>query len=358
MPQRLVACQGSIQLVTAVAVLRQRDREAIGGDGAGCDEHLLITELLAPAEQEKAFVDALGTMAGALRRWKSVTYAQNAAADAQFDDVAEVYVVREWQRSNMALLRAFPKASKICFGDSIGIYLAPTYMAPNLGWLARLAAYMRTRGRAQKAAPADCYYLTLPGAFDPVPSRNVRQTDVALLREAFGDLRPLLPQPLLAELRRRLDRRRLVVLVGSNFSEQGVMSIDAEIAAYTEYLKQLRVDRESLLLLKPHPRDRMQKVLALETALGRSFPHIFTLTDPFAAYLPLETLLLELRAQSAAAPGVQLLTFSSACLAPKYVLDIQPHIGFGEELVNRHFGRPFVRPRVLHERQLLSACAP
>lgn len=349
MARRIVACQGSIQLVAAVAVLRQRDRDA----GAHWDDHLLITGLHAPVGQEQAFASALERMAGALHRWTSVVHLAD-PAEARFEDVREVYAVREWQRSNEALLGAFPAATKICFGDSIGIYLAPTFMAPRQGWLRRIAGRLRQRAAP---APADCYYLVLPTAFDPVPSRDIRQTDIALLRQAIADLKPLLPPPLLADLRRRLGRRRLVVLVGSNFSEQGVMSAEAEVAAYAEYLEQQALDSDALLLLKPHPRDRMEKLLILEAALRQSFPHIFTLTDAFAAYLPLETLLLELRPPQAGS-GVDLCTFSSACLASKYVLDILPRIGFGERLVRRHFRKPFVEARLRHERQLQSACLP
>ena len=67
MPQRLVACQGPIQLVTAVTVLRQRDRARADGLAAVWQDHLAILELAVPSGQERALVDALTGMARALR---------------------------------------------------------------------------------------------------------------------------------------------------------------------------------------------------------------------------------------------------------------------------------------------------
>lgn len=362
MAQRIVACQGPIQLVTAIAVLRQRDREQ--ARAVDWDDYLAITELAAPQGQQEAFVGALRTMAGALRPWKAIMHLpQLRLLDMRslaLDDVREVYVVRHWQRSNQALLGAFPSATKICFGDSIGIYLAPTYMAPTARLVDRIGGFLRSLvvddAGISGGPSADCYYLALPGAFDPVPSNDVKATDIALLRQAVEELRPLLPRTLLADLRRHLDGRRLVILVGSNFSEQGVMSQEAEIAAYSEYLAAQRFDRNSLLLLKPHPRDRMEKVRYLESALERIFPHVVTLTDVAGFYLPLETLVLEIRSDQEQAAGIEVCTFSSACLASQYILGLRPRIGFGAQLVRKYFSRPFVAPRLHHEHQLSAAC--
>lgn len=356
MPQRIVACQGPIQLVTAVAVLRQRDRDLPGARNAGWDDHLIIMELAAPAGQEESFVKALERMAEALRPWKSVSYMRQPQGLERFGDVGEVFVVREWQAGNQALLAAFPRAVKVCFGDSIGIYLAPTYMAPTPRLLRRIAAVLRREAAPRPAANADCYYLALPDAFDPVPSRRVEKTDTSLLRGAIEDLAPLVPSGLLADLRERLGRRKLVMIVTSNFSEQGVMSPEAEVDAYMEFIEAQGLGREALVLLKPHPRDRREKASRIEAALKQRFDHVFTLSDALASYLPLEALVLEIRPAGESHLGVEICTFSSACLAARHLLGIQPRIGFGARAVARHFERSYVLPRQRHERQLHKAC--
>jgi len=205
-------------------------------------------------------------------------------------------------------------------------------------------------------ASADCYYLTLPEAFDAVPSRNVKVTEIGMLKNVVQDLRLLLPKFLLIELRQQMRGRRLVVLVGSNFSEQGIMSQDAEVAAYVEYLKIQSIGLDSLVILKPHPRDRRDKVAKLEVALGNIFQRVITLTDAVGFYLPLEALLLEILSNDDESLGMDICTFSSACLAAKYILGIQPRIGFGSDLVKKYFNGRFVDARLRHERQLSKAC--
>ena len=361
MAQRLIACQGPIQLVTAVAVLRQRDRERSDAREDAWQDHLAILELAAPSAQEKVLVDALTRMARALRRWRSVVHVTDAELEAlrpeslrALDDVRELYVVREWQRGNEVLLGLFRDAQKICFGDSIGIYLAPSYMAPAPGFARGVMRFLRSSLRSGRRA--DRYYLALPRAFDRAPSRNVTLTDLALLREALDDLRPLLPGGIVAEIRRRAAGAALTVLVGSNFSEQGAMSMEAEISAYLDYLREHAPAGHSLVVLKPHPRDRREKTAALEGALRGLFADVLTLSDEAGLYLPLEALLLELRSGEPRPSEVVLCTFSSACLAPRHLLGLAPRIGFGERLVRSHFYKPYVPSRLRHEAQLVSAC--
>jgi len=145
-------------------------------------------------------------------------------------------------------------------------------------------------------------------------------------------------------------------LVDSNFSEQGLMTPRAEISAYVEYLSEQNLDSNSLVLLKPHPRDRVEKLRDLEIALSRIFQNVFTLSDDIGFFLPLEALLMNIRSLGSIDRKIDVCTFSSACLASKYILDITPRIGFGERLVRRHFKAPFVEARLNHEKQLLEAC--
>lgn len=383
MSRRIVACQGPIQLVTAVAVLRQRDQETgQRGLNAHWDDHLAIMELASPEGQRPAFVTALARMANTLRKWHSIidmcdaNPSQFRRSDSplglalRLDDtsaagVDEVFVVREWQTGNQALLRSFPEATKICFGDSIGIYLPPVHMAPREPLARRAARYMRSlatlRARKGPAAEparvsADCYYLTLPEAFGQPPSTDVRTTEIAHIWKVLDDLRPLLPKVLVEELYDRMNGGRVTVLMTSNFSEQGLMSPKAELAAYVAYLADQRLDTDSLLLIKPHPRDRVDKVSALAQILGRRFRSVYTLTDELGFYLPLEVLLMEIQSSAERHAGMDVCTFSSACLASQHVLGIIPRLGFGERIVGRHFRKQFVAPRQHHERELRAAC--
>jgi hypothetical protein len=134
------------------------------------------------------------------------------------------------------------------------------------------------------------------------------------------------------------------------------MTPDAEVSAYIEYLLDQGLDPDSLVLLKPHPRDRVEKLKKLEIALAGIFGSVFTLSDDFGFFLPLEALLIDLSSTGAMDHNIDVLTFSSACLASEHILHLSPRIGFGARLVKKYFNAPFVEARLEHERQLLAAC--
>ncbi len=52
--------------------------------------------------------------------------------------------------------------------------------------------------------------------------------------------------------------------------------------------------------------------------------------------------------------GFDLVTFSTACLAPKLLFDVNPVIGFGDELVERLFNAEHVPGRLRHERDFVA----
>jgi hypothetical protein len=376
MTQRVVVCQGPIQLVTAVTVLTQVAQER--GRIDGTRDHLVIAGLWAPAGQEAGLVAAIRAMAAHLWRWSSVSVlsasqvdALEHAADKRADlermmnvllsDVREVYVVREWQTLNQVVLSAFPGAHKIGYGDAIGIYLSPNFMRPAQPLLRGAAQGLRARLRALKpgaarASALDVYYLTIPDAFDRVPKAELRRTRPALLRATMDKLSELVPESVVERLRPLLNGRRLIVLATSNFSEQGVMSADSEISAYVEHLRGTAPVRDGLVLLKPHPRDDQGKVARLQQALRACFSDVLVPSDADGAYLPLEAVLLRLERAVPEMLGFEVFTYSSACLASRYILNLTPEIGFGDELVKRNFRAPYVNARIVHERQLRAAC--
>jgi hypothetical protein len=378
--ERLIVCQGTAQLVTAVAALRQH--EAASGRRKSSHrsrDHLLICGLAVAESQTRAFSDVIEQMAsllhpfatisrlsdlaleGLLGKAKRASTALEIAALLQqatgIDKVDEVFTVRDWQPCNILALSAFPDATHICYGDSVGVYLPRGFMAGKptaWSWVTGLRRLMSSHSALLANPRVDISYLLLPGAFGRPPSGEVVRTDVAPLRDLFSRLAPLLDGVAMKELRNRTAGRPLWVLMGSNFSEQGMMTPQAEIAAYRAWIAGLHPDPGTVLLIKSHPRDRTGKRELLEQHLRGLFSEVLSADSVGSAYLPIEAVLLDLMPIVA---SLQSLTVSTACLATHFVVGSKTHIGFGDELVTKYVAAGRRHERCQHESALRRLCA-
>jgi hypothetical protein len=377
--ERLILCQGTAQLVTAIAALRHH--EATSHDRSSPTfNHLLICGLAVEEAQTQAFTAVIEQMAGLLHPFTTINRlsdstlegllieAQGASSAAEIaaslkratgiGDVEEVFAVRDWQACNLLAFSAFPNAAHICYGDSVGVYLPRGFMAGKPTAWSRIAGLLRRLLSSRSALLAnprvDISYLLLPGAFGPPPSGQVIRTDVATLRDLFTRLGPLLDSAAIKHLRSRTAGRPVWVLMGSNFSEQGMMTQEGEIAAYRAWIESLRPDPDTVLLIKSHPRDRAGKRELLEENLGGLFREVLSADSVGSAYLPIETVLLDLMPIVA---SLQSLTVSTACLATHFVIGSKTHIGFGEELVTKYVSADRRHNRCRHELDLRRLCA-
>src|ERR1044071_308399 len=148
--KRVVTCQGGIQLVAALAALETREAEQ-QRSGVEYEDYLVIYDLYAPDSQLPQFTNAVQRMARALRNWTAIVYfskEQMIEFDQQLTfatrpqvyqrvrdlvgvaEADEVYVCRNWQFGNSLMLNVYRDATKVCFGDSIGIYFSEAYFSP------------------------------------------------------------------------------------------------------------------------------------------------------------------------------------------------------------------------------------
>lgn len=378
--ERLIVCQGSAQLVTAVAALRQHlERSGNNEEQRQSREHLLICGLAVTEPQAENFAEVIEQMAALLHPFATISRLSDARLEKLLSDarrassagiaallkdaigisgVNEVFTVRDWQPCNVLVLNAFPSAKHICYGDSVGVYLPRSFMANKPTVRSRIAVWLRrlaSRRSALLVNPRlDISYLLLPGAFGIPPSGKVVRTEAIVLRNLFSRLSPLLDGAALDDLHKRIAGKHVWVLMGSNFSEQGMMTPQGEISAYRDWIAGLRPDPSTVLLIKSHPRDRMGKRELLGDHLRNLFSDVCSADSVGSAYLPMEALLFSLIPVAA---SLQCLTVSTACLGTHFVVESKTHIGFGDELVAKHVAAGRREERCQHELDLQRLCS-
>jgi len=198
----------------------------------------------------------------------------------------------------------------------------------------------------------DINYLLLPEAF-ATPRGKVVRTEPAGLRTLFNNLKPLLDGPGLDVIRQKTAGRPVWVLLGSNFSEQGLMAPEAEASAYRDWIEGMRPESGAVLLIKSHPRDNQSKRALLEKHLDGLFYDVLSVDAVGSPYLPAEVLLLELMP---IVGDLRCLAVSTACLGTRLVVESKTEIGLGESLVTRYLAQDRQQQRLRHERDLRRLC--
>lgn len=392
---RIVAVQGTAQLASAVAAMRAGDRAA----GTPAVNHLLIHNLSCPADQADEFADCIARLARLVAEWATIHHvtadelaalqrrhttdglAAAATALAQLTAAPradEVLLGQNLLFLNHLIDRAHPRAVKACYGDGVGLNFSTDYFRPpefDAGWRGfgrRVERAVRRhthrwtgatppppRPQGRKPAHAvafDRHYLLLANRFDSRVDDYV-QLEAAEFRRLFAAFVPELDaavaaagDPLAAELSRAA---RVVVLLTSNFSETGRMSLAEEVEACVAAAAAAGGGAGSLLVVKPHPRDSRDKVRLIAAAAARQFAAVVPLDAPWTFHLPFESVydrwfLRDERVRRA----TRVVCTSSAGLSLEALYDQPVEVLFGERIVRRLFTHNWRSLRVRHEADL------
>ena len=388
-------------MIAALAALNshESDQKDSGGDFE-YEDFLVVYDLFAAPGQIEEFARVVKKMAMAVCNWKSVLYINREQMDefaasleisskpavfarvhelVGIEKADEIYLCRNWQFGNRLMLHAYRDAEKICYGDGIGLYFSEAYFLPELESNGRsLISLVKGRLRQVEnslrgmvrpvASPVvnpssasqvlaevdfDVGYFLLPDILGEKPPMKTRLVKKAFTDRIFQTLAAALDAET-ADRYRYISRVPTVILMTSNFSEASRMSSEKEIRAYREFLKRLNFPRESTLVVKPHPRDKEEKIEELGRALSHLFSDVVLLTDPDLVFVPFEIFLMQtFRGENAQAlRDLKIVTFSTACLSLELLFALVPVVGFGSEIVSKFFYEDYISGRIRHERDL------
>lgn len=390
---RVVACRGAIQLASAVAAMWTISGRS--SEHAGFRNHLIIHDLAAPDGQAEEFAECIRILAEGIEQWVTIQFVplpriMAMQADSrkcamspaeqllQLVGVAacdELYLGQNDKFISNLLRQATPAARHICFGDGIGLNFTNAYYNPKecpavrndqplsqrmrrriKRQVGQLWSRIRTTAQRPATRDFDLYCLLLQNLFDEQVS-GAQEIDPALFVELFERIAADFPDRAPATHKElvRLTRtsERISVLLTSNFSETGRMSLAGELRGYMRCLKALPQGKDVTLIIKPHPRDAYEKLERLHQAVADSYGRSICLSDPWTFYFPFESLYaMYLAPRTALGYKTSVATVSSACISLEYLYGQRCALGFGSQLVSQEFDLRWRALRMLHERDL------
>ncbi|WP_424096524.1 polysialyltransferase family glycosyltransferase [Moorena producens] len=393
--KRIITCQGTIQLVTALSVLSYREKQQKDLT-IKYQDYLVIYHLYSPPGQIDEFAAFIKRIAELVGEWHKIVYItpeQLSDIESRLDYSSpskifrivhemvgtnradEIYLCRNWMFGNKLLINSYKSALKICYGDSIGFYFSVKSKAlfadkpepkPNLiryiekkqkalvrkiKTSLRLITYLKIRPKF------DIGYFVLPEAFGESPPMKTVTLNKVWLLDTFQKLRGLVNPEYVLQFRKTIAESPVSILLTSNFSEARRMSLENEIAAYREFLITEGIEPNTVLVIKPHPRDDNVKLQKLEDALSELFDKIIILSEPDLFFLPFEVFFAEafLPLDSRVNNQPRVFAVSTACISLKLLFNVPSIVGFGEQITSKLFYENYAAGRLEHEQELRAA---
>lgn len=391
--KRIVACQGSIQLITALSTLAYREKEQ-QGKNIEYQNYLVIYDLKTPEEQINTFAAFIKKMAEEAYTWQEIVYItpeQMQALNVKLNLVRlkllniqqvfsliykligipsadEIYLSKNYDIWDRLLLNVYESAKKICYGDSIGFYLSENSAVLQVEprsidyKLKRLLKTFIFKKKLMKDVSFDVGYFTISNfnILSESPPMEVVTVDKAVMIDVFQRLRGIvegmIDSDYIRKLRTKIINNSITILLTSNFSEATRMTEENEITAYREFLKSHKQEDSAILIIKPHPRDSAGKIDRLKSSLNELFSEVIVISELSWFFLPFELFLMEVFLDKNLLPycDVRIFTFSSACLSLKFLFNIPCTLGFGSAITQKTFYDEQIPKRLQHELELKS----
>jgi hypothetical protein len=303
---RLVAVQGPLQMLYAVAVLLF---EAERNPEASFSDHLVLHGM-GPQSTPDGPIHRATLEIARIWPWNSMSNLHafetqyNYERDTDFDACADavrhvigrerfgvIYAVRNWQLTNDLILRAYPESRKIVYGDLgwIDATAAPDSIPFDEArpWLLPVQTHFDVCGRRTALLGRD-----LP--FETVGLRHFREAidhAAVLLAPALADLAVALsasPAP-------------KVLVLTSNIADSRECRLEDEVELTVSTVL-THLDCDAVVVIKPHPRETMEQSVMIAEAIGQETGCRPTILDGLLGALPVEIIHQDLRFDRVIAP--------------------------------------------------------
>lgn len=401
---RLITICGSIQLVSAIAAIRTKEK-TIGGDYKNI---LFIYSLNQDNEASTfRFRSTIEKMAKALIPIDKIIYFDETLTKITAipslsvlpRSIDEIWVNSNFHQEINILSNRYKNAKVIAYGDGPGIYFTKTchYIFPvkkqkpspqnirsflkkvirNLNFISsrnskfqRVVTILKNQLGINPEDKAPTWlplvfnegYFLFPKVFEtPLPSLSYWEVPASIYAKVFEELKPLFDYSFLDTLIKVHQKKELslCILLTANLSEAGRLMESAELAAYEETLHQL-AEPSSLVLIKPHPRDKQEKLVRLKSKLESAFEKAILIDHPGTQYIPFEILVLHLVEHyfgsfSVFKERVKLITTSTACLTLAKLYGVKCQVGIPNSILKKYYYSDQLADRLKHNQLLRSA---
>lgn len=332
MKTRIVSVQGPFNLLSVLAHLfgergggtaSYQDILVVHGTFAGDDLsciHAVIRDLAQVWTWERVvFLEEFEKLWGA-RGGKLDAESFSAVRHAVgLERVDEIMVVRNWQSTNELLLKAYPTARKILFGDAFGqmdSYAGPRFERMDEGrFLLPVRYFPYSHEETVIAADALPYSVTPKRFVLDVIEKYLHCSPQA--REVHRDL--------------GIGAEKKVILLTKNATESRVAALETEIGIYVDAVR--AVAKPGIeVIIKPHPRESLGQSRLVQRAL-REIHNIecrVVGAGTYLGHMPVEILCAGNNFHAVLAPLV-----SVTCRQLKYLYGIDSYEPLSDEMLAR-----------------------
>lgn len=328
--RRIITTQGPFQLMTALAVLlyeQDKDSETkhedylvlhgtcVGDSSEGIDRAMLDLARIWPWQK----IIQLNEFERNLGRPPLDSKSKQICELRRIIDVAQadlILAIRNWQVTNELLLKAFPEARKVTYGDAIGqidSYATKDYVQFDEGrFLLPFRAFSYSGDPVVRVE--DLPYEIVPRIYF---MRTIQKyLAISPAAREFGE-------------RLAKDAPRTIVVLLKNGAESSVIQLEQEVISYVNAVLKF-VSVGDRILIKPHPRETCRQSQIVQSVLKKVF-HLDSEIlgdDTFLAYLPLEIFCLGNAFKIITSP-----LMSAATRHLKFLLDLNVDDGLNADLL-------------------------
>lgn len=248
---------------------------------------------------------------------------------------------------NQALMHAFPKAKRICYGDGLGLVYTPKYFTKFMyqvrynnkilyhNILARMKRYFLYPSKKNQLKPHRAI-LAIPcdPGKDFFPHCELSIIKKINLKHYVDEMITTLPK--FKNYLQNLFGKDIIpcyLLIFSNFTESKLTTLENEILLYQEILAK-HASKDSLILIKPHPAQNHYILKRILYALSEEYS-IKVISEEFY-HLPIE--LAEILIQKC-----KVLSLSYSSISIPYIYEKEVTHVLTQELVNKYFSQEKIK---------------